>query len=185
MRLLAAGVVLVVSGVLLLPSSADAHEVPRPRSLAPVVLAMPDQLPADAQLSFRVLRDLEWANRGPHNLPLVRVPARSSGGSAATLPPGVPYWVVDVVATYFPEHKVAEGVRVIECETGGTYDPSIPNRADGRALGLWQFLPQWGDGTWTNPYGPFDRTDPWASTRVAAWLSKSGEDWGHWECKPW
>lgn len=91
-----------------------------------------------------------------------------------------------IVALYFAPEHVDQAMRVLACESRG--NPQAKNRTS-TASGLFQFIRSTWDWvrTETNvglPHrqgGPFN---PWANIRNAAWLSRRGSWWAHWECQP-
>ena len=103
--------------------------------------------------------------------------------------PGVEKWR-PLVQRYFPPHRVAEAMSVMQCESSGIATATHP--ASG-AAGLFQFMP----GTWvfasaeagfagSSPY------DPEANIASAAWLVdfsvRTGHPrgpWGRWTCQPY
>lgn len=88
-----------------------------------------------------------------------------------------------LVDNYFVD--VDSALKVMSCESGG--NPDAKN-ASSTAAGLFQFLR--GTWDWVAPkigLGSYDSGavfDPVANVRAAAWLSKGGTWWAHWQCKP-
>ena len=83
--------------------------------------------------------------------------------------------VQHAVKMYFGSHWY-DAMRVVRCETGGTYSVWAQN---GQYRGLFQM------GSWERrTYG--HGNNPWAQARAAAaYFRASGSDWSPWECKPW
>jgi hypothetical protein len=68
-------------------------------------------------------------------------------------------------------------LRVVSCETGGTFDPRAVGRAGER--GLFQIHPV--------HFGSLDERrlfEPLYNSRFAFRLSRGGRDWSHWACRP-
>jgi hypothetical protein len=71
-----------------------------------------------------------------------------------------------------------EELRVVGCETGGTFNPWARNRRSG-AAGYFQVIARW--HPWVNLRRLFE---PFYNARVAYRISHGGRDWSAWECKP-
>lgn len=93
-----------------------------------------------------------------------------------------------IINAVFPDATQAAALRVVGCETGGTYDEWASN-IEG-ASGWFQVL-QGNAGrvlyyrgrTLVIPSGA-RLFLPWTNTRVALFLSHGGTDWREWQCKP-
>ncbi len=94
-----------------------------------------------------------------------------------------------IINATFPDTTQDAALRVVACETGGTYSPWSYNRSSG-ASGYFQVL-QGNAGrvlhhagrTLTIPSGSALFL-PWTNARVALFLSHGGTDWGEWSCRP-
>lgn len=85
----------------------------------------------------------------------------------------------DEISIHFPADQVPTACRVMDCETGGTGDPTIHN-ATSSASGLFQFL----DSTWSSTTGldPPAAAYP-ASVQIgAAHQLWSSSGWSPWSC---
>ena len=93
-----------------------------------------------------------------------------------------------IVCTVFPKATCEAAMRVVYCETGGTYTEWSYNRSG--ASGYFQVL-QGNAGRVL--YYKGERLVipsgtrlflPWTNARVALFLSNGGTDWSEWVCKP-
>jgi hypothetical protein len=87
------------------------------------------------------------------------------------------YWE-HVVYSVFPKATAPAALRVVGCETGGTFNPWARNRRSG-AAGYFQVIARW--HPWVNLRRLFE---PFSNARVAYRISHGGRDWSAWECKP-
>ncbi len=78
-------------------------------------------------------------------------------------------------------HRQAQ--RIVDCETGHTWDPRARNPSG--ASGLFQIMPLWagrfeqvtGESYWTHRFEPFH------NAQFARWLWGQTGDWRHWTCR--
>jgi soluble lytic murein transglycosylase-like protein len=160
-------------------------------ALAALLLNPPNPPPPQATPAMaEAIR--EWGNQqwtdalndlnGPYTEPTV-TGARPRGVSPSPSPrvpvaANVEQWR-DLVAAHMGANTDAALV-VMGCESKG--DPYALNTRSG-AAGLYQFIPS----TWRWVAGQLGLNDPYdaaQNVQAAAWLSKGGSDWGHWECRP-
>lgn len=95
-------------------------------------------------------------------------------------PTGVEQWRT-LVTKWFGD-RTDEALAVIACESGG--NQSAVNSRSG-AAGLFQHLPRyWPERSAAAGWAAADIIDAEANIAVAAWLSRGGTDWTHWECRP-
>lgn len=104
-----------------------------------------------------------------------------------------------IIRAVFPDSTENAALRVVACETGGTFSPWSFNRSSG-ASGYFQVLQGNAgrvlkyDKTWPGaekeaghmliiPSGS-RLFNPWLNARVALFLSHGGTNWGEWSCKP-
>lgn len=74
--------------------------------------------------------------------------------------------------------RCAQALRVVRCETGGTFSPWAVGD-HGASRGLFQINEaHWG---WVNEKRLFE---PAYNTLIAYRLSRGGTDWRHWTCRP-
>lgn len=95
--------------------------------------------------------------------------------------------LASLVAKYWPSELQAWAMRIIECETGGTFDPYSYNPSSG-AAGLFQFL----RSTWDNGPAPaLGLPSYWTGApynaewniQAAAWLYANWGGTSQWSCK--
>jgi hypothetical protein len=82
-----------------------------------------------------------------------------------------------VIYTVFPPATAPAALRVVRCETGGTFNPRARNRSG--ASGLFQVIARW--HPWVNARRLFD---PDYNAKVALRISHGGTTWDAWECRP-
>lgn len=86
---------------------------------------------------------------------------------------------VNAAFCHTPKHScryAQEAMRVIHCETGGTYSVFARN---GQYLGLFQ-MGSYARGRYGHGW------NPWIQAKAAArYFFASGRDWSPWACKPW
>lgn len=100
-----------------------------------------------------------------------------------------------IVYATFPRDTEAAALRVVACETGGTFSPWSYNSSG--ASGLFQVLqgnagrrlygpPTWDSRSHLGIVIPRGKAlfNPWINTKVAYYLSKAGHDWHEWTCQP-
>ena len=107
-----------------------------------------------------------------------------------------------IVRALFPKQTAAAALRVVNCETGGTYSEWSYNPSG--ASGYFQILTgnagrilyyRWPNGRYEQltirgyeklPNGRIVNRlfNPWYNTKVALFLSKGGTDWHEWSCQP-
>jgi hypothetical protein len=80
-----------------------------------------------------------------------------------------------IVYSVFPRATAPAALRVVRCETGGTFSPWAHNRSG--ASGLFQIMP-------FHVASPRRLFEPWFNARVALRLSHGGRDWSPWVCRP-
>lgn len=92
-----------------------------------------------------------------------------------------------IVDAVFPDNTQAAALRVLACETGGTYWSGSYNPSG--ATGYFQILR--GNGGRTFRYRNMRFTIkawklkmPWHNVQAAFWLSHGGRDWHEWVCQP-
>jgi hypothetical protein len=100
-----------------------------------------------------------------------------------------------IVYSIFPSDTEAAALRVVGCETGGTYNEWSYNSSG--ASGYFQILqgnagrrlydaPTWDSRSKLGIVIPSGHALflPWTNTKVAYYLSKGGHDWHEWTCRP-
>lgn len=94
-----------------------------------------------------------------------------------------------IIHATFPDSTQEAAMRVVACETGGSYSPWSYNRSSG-ASGYFQVLQgnagrvlHHGGRHLTIPSGQ-RLFLPWTNARVGLFLSHGGTDWGEWSCQP-
>ena len=93
-----------------------------------------------------------------------------------------------IVYAVFPDNTQQAALRVVGCETGGTYSPGAYNPSSA-ATGYFQILQ--GNAGRTFRYKNMRFTikarklwQPWHNAAAAFWLSHGGRDWHEWSCRP-
>ena len=107
------------------------------------------------------------------------------GGGPWDHPGGVEQWR-SLVQQFFPDNRVEEALRIIDCESNG--DPNAQNPYSG-AGGLFQFLPStWASTAPNAGYGDHSVFEAEANIATAAWLANRYQElgysyWNAWNCK--
>ncbi len=93
-----------------------------------------------------------------------------------------------IIYAVFPDRTQAAALRVVRCETGGTYLSGAYNSRSG-ATGWFQILR--GNAGRTFRYRNMRFTivasklsQPWHNAAAGFWLSHGGRDWHEWSCQP-
>jgi hypothetical protein len=93
-----------------------------------------------------------------------------------------------IIYATFPDTTQDAALRVVACETGGTYSPWSYNPSG--ASGYFQVLQgnagrvlHYAGRSLTIPRGNALFL-PWTNARVALFLSSGGTDWHEWSCRP-
>lgn len=91
-----------------------------------------------------------------------------------------------VIYATFPRATAYRALGVCDCETGGTYSPTIVNTSSG-VTGLFQIHPGNVGTYWCwKGHGCMAHTsstnlyDPWTNAKLALYMSKGGYDWTQW-----
>ena len=94
-----------------------------------------------------------------------------------------------IINATFPDSTQEAAMRVVSCETGGSYSPWSYNRSSG-ATGYFQVLQgnagrvlYYGGKRLVIPSGN-KLFLPWTNARVGLFLSRGGTDWHEWVCQP-
>jgi hypothetical protein len=91
-----------------------------------------------------------------------------------------------LVQQFFPDNRVEEALRIIDCESNG--DPNAQNPYSG-AGGLFQFLPStWASNAPNAGYAGYSVFDAEANIATAAWLANRYQElgysyWHAWNCR--
>ncbi|MDO8885754.1 transglycosylase SLT domain-containing protein [Candidatus Oleimmundimicrobium sp.] len=107
--------------------------------------------------------------------------ARAKTKQIKTNKPGVEQWR-PLVKKYFLAQHVDDALIVMSGESGGDPNAKNPNSS---ASGLFQHLARyWPNRSASAGWAGASIFDPEANIAVAAWLSKGGANWNHWQIKP-